>query len=580
MQLRTRRLILIASVIILTVACSLPFLSSTPVQAPSETAIAPLKESAPTKTVSVPEIEPVAATVMRWIDRSDFVFVPAGEFTMGEDKPAGSDHAPAHQVNLGGFWIQQTEVTNRQYAECVALGVCASPFKDSDTSNWFEDPSRSEDPVVAIAWSQAQTYCEWIDARLPTEAEWEKAARGTDGNPYPWGEAEPTCDLLNFKGCLDPSAPAKAGSYPAGASPDKLLDTAGNVSEWVQDWYTADYYTTSSGQDPTGPAEGTKRVVRGSSFQSKGDALRVTLRTSLEPEKHRPDLGFRCVLSGSTPPPACEVTGFTSGVAGISQASGGSIKVAGTFCIGDKSNQTGGITLDFGEGSNAEGASVTVNDKALKCEFTPNRPERLTCYSTPDHDETIKVCPAGQQAVQSPIQLVCGQGYVLDPTTGTCRLKPLTYSSNGCPPEYVDVPGYGCLLRSDGTCPAGFFHYALGGNGVCAPAGRPNGCMFNIVGVPNCAPGTCIQGLTYHTEGACCQNPKGPSACPTGYSYDPQKQSCEPAQSSCVDLDISIPACPTPTPKRGFCSQFNGDGAACRKNGCVFSETSLLCGGH
>jgi iron(II)-dependent oxidoreductase len=171
---------------------------------------------------------------------------------MGQDEVEPSDHSPSHTVTEDSYWIFRAEVTNRMYRACVELGVCTEPVQ----SPWYTDAGYENAPVSGVTWDQAKGYCEWIGGRLPTEAEWELAARGTDARPYPWGEDEPTCNLLNFKDCLDPSEPNGVGSYPLGVSPFKMADMAGNVSEWVSDWYAEDYYANSPANDPTGPATG------------------------------------------------------------------------------------------------------------------------------------------------------------------------------------------------------------------------------------------------------------------------------------------------------------------------------------
>jgi formylglycine-generating enzyme required for sulfatase activity len=210
--------------------------------------------------------EPGIGSLVPWIDQSYLVFVPGGEFIMGKDEDMPSDHAPQHTVSVDSFWIHQTEVTNNQYTLCVAAGVCLLPYRTTGLPFWYASPVRGLDPVVGVSWEQAATYCEWIEGRLPTEAEWEKAARGTEGDPYPWGEEEPTCNLLNFDGCQEIDQPVRVRSFLDGASPFLLADTAGNVAEWVGDWYDEEVYATSPVNNPTGPASGTNRVVRGSSY--------------------------------------------------------------------------------------------------------------------------------------------------------------------------------------------------------------------------------------------------------------------------------------------------------------------------
>ena len=181
------------------------------------------------------------------------VFVPAGEFLMGpaeDDYTAKSVEKPQHRVYLDAYWIDRTEVTKAQYQQCVAARKCRAPSCVGTRVD--------EHPVVCVSWQDAADYCAWAGKRLPTEAEWEKAARGTDGRKYPWGNEAPDCGRLNFffrsKPCVESTS--AVGAFPSGASPYGALDMAGNVSEWVADWYDEKYYASSPTQNPTGPPSG------------------------------------------------------------------------------------------------------------------------------------------------------------------------------------------------------------------------------------------------------------------------------------------------------------------------------------
>jgi formylglycine-generating enzyme required for sulfatase activity len=176
------------------------------------------------------------------------VLVPAGDFMMGcnaaVDTECGADEDPYHRVTLSAFFIDEKETTQAEYQACVATGACIAP-------GWAWDPAnRAAYPVQGIPWQLASTYCLWAGKRLPTEAEWEKAARGADGRKYPWGNLPPDCNLASFSDCptLQP-----VGSHPSGGSPYGAHDMAGSIGEWVADWYGADYYTSSPATDPQGP---------------------------------------------------------------------------------------------------------------------------------------------------------------------------------------------------------------------------------------------------------------------------------------------------------------------------------------
>jgi len=165
-----------------------------------------------------------------YVDGSILVAVPAGPFTMGH----GGQDNPEHIVTLSDFWIFRSEVSNKQFAFCVAAGKCAPP--DPATDNKYGDPLRVNEPITGVNWDQADAYCKFVNGRLPTEAEWEKTARGPDGNIYPWGDAAPNCDLANVGRCQP--RPVNVVDYPAGKSYYEALNLSGNVLEWVSDWYS------------------------------------------------------------------------------------------------------------------------------------------------------------------------------------------------------------------------------------------------------------------------------------------------------------------------------------------------------
>jgi eukaryotic-like serine/threonine-protein kinase len=230
------------------------------------------------------------------VDDMEMVYIPAGEFSMGSTVGT-ADEQPVHTVSLDPYFIDKTEVTNDMYHQCVQNGPCLRPmiFKSNTHANYYFDPLYGNFPVIALKWSSAETYCSWAGRRLPTEAEWEYAARGTDGRTYPWGNTEPNASLLNFNNPTRDTSPVD--DYKLGASPFGVLNMAGNVSEWVADWYAADYYASSPSSNPTGPSTGQYRVLRGSSFYSDVYTVRSADRFWTEPDTRKVTIGFRCALT-------------------------------------------------------------------------------------------------------------------------------------------------------------------------------------------------------------------------------------------------------------------------------------------
>ncbi len=206
--------------------------------------------------------------------------IPAGEFLMGNDNGENNER-PAHVVYLDSFYMDVYEVTNARYQACVETGSCAPPEKGGSftRSDYYTNLQYAEYPVVYISWDQAKTYCSWRGADLPTEAQWEKAARGTDQRTYPWGEGI-YCDKANYwgkqNGCVGDTT--RVGSYEDGKSPYGIYDLAGNAWEWVNDWYDEDYYVNSPSVNPLGPDLGQYRVLRGGTWSKYEDLVRISYR--------------------------------------------------------------------------------------------------------------------------------------------------------------------------------------------------------------------------------------------------------------------------------------------------------------
>ena len=307
-----RPLYFMVGILLISFACN--GLTASPSPTPAETSIAtdlptqtngPLLIETPSLTQALLPTETplvgLGSTLTRREDQMVMVYVPQGEFSMGSNDGL-PDEQPVHTVYLDAYWIDQTEVTNGMYALCVQAGACQPPGDSSSSTHasYYGDPQYAEYPVIYVSWNDAQIYCSWAEARLPTEAEWEKAARGESGSTYPWGNTFPDCSQANFwissdGACVgDTSA---AGSFPAGASPYGALDMAGNVLEWVADWFGATYYASSPLSNPTGPASGDQRVLRGGACFTDETVMRSTHRMDFNPGKQYNYVGFRCALA-------------------------------------------------------------------------------------------------------------------------------------------------------------------------------------------------------------------------------------------------------------------------------------------
>lgn len=229
------------------------------------------------------------------------VAVPAGPFVMGSNRGA-ADEQPVHAVDLAAFRLDRQEVTNRRYRACVRTGACTPPALPTShrRPHYFDDPAFDEYPVIFVSWHQADEFCRFAGGRLPTEAEWEKSARGPapDMREFPWGDEAPDCTRANMGGpnpCVNDTD--RVGQHPAGNSPFGAMDMAGNVWEWVGDWYSADYYRSSPERDPRGPPgppKGTLKVMRGGCWESGASSLRVSCRKAELPKAWADNVGFRC----------------------------------------------------------------------------------------------------------------------------------------------------------------------------------------------------------------------------------------------------------------------------------------------
>ena len=233
------------------------------------------------------------------------VLVPAGEFTMGRafetaDDKTGMrplilrDDRPAHAVRLAAYWMDATEVTHVAYREFVEATGHRAPYHWPDG----KCPQRLADyPIYNVDWGDASAYCRWQGKRLPTEAEWERAARGgEEGGRYPWGDGKPDSEKARFSTQL---GPGPVGQYPANGF--GLRDMAGGQAEWCQDWFDRTYYADSPEKNPAGPPEGLYKIVRGGAWSDGPNRVTVHFRNWVRPTQRTPNLGFRCVRDASHP---------------------------------------------------------------------------------------------------------------------------------------------------------------------------------------------------------------------------------------------------------------------------------------
>jgi formylglycine-generating enzyme required for sulfatase activity len=505
-------------VLIYLVACTLgqtpseqPLSQPQNTQASVEMPVTGQEETAePTLNLAGPPPEPGDTII--WVDGSLLAYVPPGEFVMGH---SGEDN-PEHVVYLDGFWIYRTEVTNSMYLRCMLMGECPPPPVDPPLPD-IEDPKIADFPVVGLNWGQAQNYCRFVNGYLPTEAQWEKTARGTDARIYPWGSGAPSCELLNFDDCV--GEVSSVIEYPLGASPYDVFDMAGNVFEWVADWYQPNYFSESPFDNPMGPEFGEVRSVRGSTFHTGSDQIASALRYYLAPEEYRVDLGFRCVVVNAQQfAPPCEVLAYapsdTQG--GPSTGPGGSaacvvpqpeLRVV-TYCQeGVRGNNISWTPADAEiDYSSSEGVSCSQYDAdTLACAGSPGGTIEITA---------CKACPP--PVVELGVMATCDAPYVLDEPAGLCR-----YAGAPTPGQNLCAPGFSLMALPDNVCcelqDGTPFDYPS-----CPPGGRYDAasriCWFTL---PSTGDQKCDSEVVYFTT---CERPQEDSngsddSCPPEYIY-------------------------------------------------------------
>ena len=229
------------------------------------------------------------------ISEGEMVLIGAGEFKMGEDEDGGPDEYPSHTVLLNAFLIDKYPVTNAQYKMFVDITGHRPPPHWNRIGGTYEI-DKANHPVTNVSWNDAIAYAKWVDKRLPTEAEWEKAARGTMGQVYPWGDAFRK-DNLNCGNGNEGTTPANA--FPLGRSPYSVMDMCGNACEWVEDWYFDEYYKNSPIDNPPGPSGGQYKVLRGGFFGENKSGVRCSSRHFAPPVAMQDHVGFRCAKTPS-----------------------------------------------------------------------------------------------------------------------------------------------------------------------------------------------------------------------------------------------------------------------------------------
>jgi formylglycine-generating enzyme required for sulfatase activity len=478
-----------------------------------------------------------------YADGTTLVAVPAGIFTMGNGEPRGRPENPEHPVNLSDFWIYRTKVTNAQYAYCVAMGGCTAPFGPENPG--FDDYLKANDPVVGVDYSQAADYCNFVHARLPTEAEWEKTARGLEAGLYPWGDEAPTCALLNYGSCFGKTTPVN--SYPDGQSYYTAYDMEGNALEWVADWFQADYYLEAPADDPQGPDSGRGRSVRSSAFNSGGDQIPAFTRSFSPPDTQRDNLGFRCVVEDPTYfAPFCTYPA-TYGTDGIGGAASGpqstldcpviSIQQS-PYCQGTKPKTIVTFELSFA----GPLYSLTYQVPG-SCGFGLSNLKWDCSEVSPGQGgggEPLIFCSYCNVTLASPPQ--CPWGYTYDDSADACLKDSASSGGGACLPGFTpDATGQCCTFD-----PPEVTDLSTGFNVFCDYLTEGSPAVICHPPFPSCPVGTNFAGdecistehpkfcITQPLEFSSCTpggGEEGPLGCPdpgcgTNYAWDPVTCSC------------------------------------------------------
>ncbi|HEX2696664.1 MAG TPA: formylglycine-generating enzyme family protein [Anaerolineales bacterium] len=568
------------------IALTLIVSACTPASTATPTSLPPTVESGPTSLppTTAPTLIPVAlsgpqsSATMPWLDGSNLVYIAAGDFMMG----TGASNAHQKTVTLDGYWIQSTDVTNKMYAQCVATGNCAAPAQELGAPV-YTNADYGDYPVVGVTWDMAANYCQWVQGQLPTEAQWEKAARGQNGSTYPWGEDKPACDVVNMLGCLGHTS--GANDYPSGKSPYGLSDMEGNVFQWVNDYYSETYYDSMPLQNPPGPDSGDSRVIRGSSFESDDTQMYAGLRHFGDKAYHSRDLSFRCAVPQPKMfAPYCQTNSyFPTGAVSTSTCQAAQADVRGNYCVA----RSGYTTIDI-----QQGATYQVQTKGYECtEAVVDGQRRLTCSGPRDSSGELMVCnPACSGSPGSTgAAPVCDPGYNRDPNTGACLYQPISGQPGvaGCPQGYnlIDRGSQKvCVvsLNQNGQCPIGL--YFDSSYGACVP---PSGNADAPYGIDNSSLAAqtyqgCTPGYTYDPNYQCCQANAGGAypGCPLGFKFDSTQNTCVPSQvqlsaPGCVTVQLNIAKCGEPI---DVCSKITQEPVCLRNSyACQWDDNADVC---
>ena len=498
------------------------------------------------------------------LEKLHIIYVPGHYFDFGssnDDPLSRGDEKPQTRVKMPGFFMFGDEVTNGEYAVCEESGVCTPPqTSDQGPCTNYRNTAFADIPVVCVNWFQANTFCQWVEGKLPSEAQWEKAARGINGNIYPWGDSKPTCDLLNMAGCGNEAGPVKIGSYPKGASPYGILDMAGNVREWIEDWYQPNYQNIAL-YNPSGPAEGKFKLVRGGGWNDFAENLRTTARAAYPPETTHEDVGFRCVPTSTEYAPFCPSryvnlctkpnipTGETPCTPETQQSGGGQATISNFGCPND-GNVT--ITFDSNGGGNA-GFTANVNGQGFPC--TPATGADLIRCTGPapkmGSKASITICGGGETpsaTTNASVAQTSSGGIILASLAKNDPLNVLQTAVHYCPDGYIWQAATNtvytgasgeCIRNPNADCPQGWFVSTLLN---CQPTNDqscPPGTKMNR-DAGGCVPDkNCPDGYVLTDKKTCEPEQNDRKLCPAGYYFNKTAQCCQPIRGNNYNCDAN-----------------------------------------